>query len=304
MTLPNFLIIGAAKAGTSSLYYYLKQHPQIYMPSSRTQKEPDFFALEGEKLEYPGPKGTFKINNRITDIATYRSLFSNVTNEIAIGEASTLYIYSEKAPERIKHYIPNTKLIAILRDPIERAYSHYLYWAGLGFEPDINFDFAKAIAQEKSRIDKGWNASWHYVQRGFYYIQLKRYFNLFDSNQIKVYLYEDLVKDRLSVAQDIFDFLDVNNSFIPNVEKTHNKTEVPKNQTLNALISRPNPIKAILKFLVPTNLRKNIADTIKKQNQGKPKLSPQIRKQLLEVYREDILQLQDLINRDLSNWLE
>lgn len=304
MTLPNFLIIGAAKAGTSSLYYYLKQHPQIYMPSSRTQKEPDFFALEGQTLEYPGPKGIFKINNRITDIETYRALFSNVTNEIAIGEASTLYIYSKKAPGRIKHYIPNTKLIAILRDPIERAYSHYLYWASLGFEPDTDFDFVKAIAQEQTRIDKGWNASWHYVQRGFYYIQLKRYFDLFDPSQIKIYLYEDLLQNRLALAQDIFDFLGVDKNFIPNVEKTHNKTEAPKNKTLNTLLNRPNPIKSILKAFFPAQLRKNFAERLKKQNQGKPKLSPKIRRQLIEVYREDILQLQDLIKRDLSSWLE
>ena len=304
MTMPNFLLIGAAKAGTSSLYYYLKQHPQIYMPSSRTQKEPDFFALEGEKLEYPGPRGTFKMRDRITDIESYRALFDGATAQTAIGEASTLYIYSKKAPERIQHYIPNAKLIAIIRNPVERAFSHYLYWASQGFEPDTDFDFSKAIQVEPQRIRDGWSHNWHYIQRGFYCVQLERYFNRFDAGQIGVYLYEDLLKDRLAVARDIFRFLGVDDTFVPNISKTHNQTAVPKNRTLNQLLNRPNPIKSVLKTILPTKLRQRIADRLKKRNQGKPELSPKIRRQLIEVYREDILKLQDLIGRDLSNWLE
>lgn len=304
MTMPNFLLIGAAKAGTSSLYYYLKQHPQIYMPSSRTQKEPDFFSLEGEKLEYPGPHGTFKMRNCITEIETYRALFDPVTTEKAIGEASTSYIYSKKAPKRIQHYIPNAKLIAIIRDPVERAFSHYLYWASQGFEPDTNFDFTKAIQAEPHRIRDGWSYNWHYIQRGFYYVQLERYFHCFDASQIKVYLYEDLVKDGVAVARDIFCFLGEDDTFVPNISKTHNKTIVPKNRTLNQLLNRQNPIKSILKTILPANLHQNIAESLKKRNQGKPKLSPKTRKELIEVYREDILKLQGLIKRDLSNWIE
>ncbi|MGK7893416.1 MAG: hypothetical protein AB4372_07275 [Xenococcus sp. (in: cyanobacteria)] len=91
--MPNFLLIGAAKSGTSSLYYYLKQHPQIFMPTSREQKEPDFFALEGQSKEIIGPNGTFTMKGAITDLRSYQALFEGVTNEIAIGEASTSYIY-------------------------------------------------------------------------------------------------------------------------------------------------------------------------------------------------------------------
>lgn len=304
MPMPNFLLIGAAKAGTSSLFYYLKQHPQIYMPISGYQKEPDFFALEGEKLEYPGPNGIFKMKNRITDIDSYRALFDDVTTEKAIGEASTLYIYSEKAPQRIKHYIPDAKIIAILRDPAERAFSHYLFWASQGFEPDTDYDFAKAIAAEERRIQAGWSHNWHYVQRGFYYRQLQRYYDSFEPQKIKVYLYEDLLADRTALTRDIFRFLEVEESFVPEVKKTHNKTEVPKNRTVNALLNRPNPLKAIAKQLMPVGIRKKLADSIKTKNQGKPKLSPTIRQHLIAIYREDILQLQDLIGKDLSSWLK
>ncbi len=304
MPMPNFLLIGAAKAGTTSLFYYLKQHPQIYMPISKTQKEPDFFALEGEKLEFPWAKGIFKMKSRITDINSYRALFDGVTTEKAIGEASTLYIYSEKAPQRIKHYIPDAKIIAILRDPVERAFSHYLFWTSQGFEPDTDYDFAKAIKAEPQRIKDGWSASWHYIQRGFYYQQLKRYYEIFDCRQIKVYLYEDLRANQTTLNQDIFRFLEVDDSFVPSFAKNHNRTQVPKNRTVNILLNRPNPLKAIVKQLIPTNIRKKISDSIKAKNQGKPKLSPKIRQQLIAVYREDILQLQDLIGKDLSLWLK
>jgi hypothetical protein len=122
MTMPNFLIIGAAKSGTTSLHHYLKQHPQVYMSQI---KEPSFFAFEGTKPAIPGPWKRWAAHNFITDIQAYRSLFQGVSDEVAIGEASTIYLVHPTAPQRIRHYVPDAKLIAILRDPAERAYSNY-----------------------------------------------------------------------------------------------------------------------------------------------------------------------------------
>ncbi|AFZ47930.1 sulfotransferase [Cyanobacterium stanieri PCC 7202] len=302
MVMPNFIVIGAAKSGTSSLYYYLKQHPEIYMPASRDNKEPDFFTLEGESIQRMGPNGLFTMKNAITDLDSYQQLFAEVKDERAIGEASTSYIYSEKASQRIKYYMPNAKIIAILRDPAERAFSHFLFSLSNGREPIPNF--AKTLAQEEKRIANNWSFQWHHKQRGFYYAQLKRYYDIFDSNQIRVYLFEDIKNKPLELTQDIFEFLEVDPSFEANVKKRHNPTSVPKNQTLNTLLNRPNPLKDTIKYFLPINLRKGIADNLKKKNLGKPELSTKIRKQLIDEYREDILQLQDLINRDLSTWLE
>ncbi|NOK71007.1 MAG: sulfotransferase [Chloroflexi bacterium AL-N10] len=302
MVMPNFILIGAAKSGTSSLYYYLKQHPQIYMPASRDQKEPDFFTLEGESIERLGPHGKFIMKNAITDLDSYQALFADVKDEIAIGEASTSYLYSEKAPQRIQHYIPDAKIIAILRDPAERAFSHFLFSLSNGRETTP--DFAKTLAQEEERIANNWSFQWHHKRRGFYYTQLKRYYDIFDSSKIKVYLYEDLKDNPVELNQDIFNFLGVDINFEPNVKKQHNPTNVPKNQSLNTLLNRPNPLKDTIKHFLPNSFRKGIADSLKKKNLGKPKLSPKVRKQLIEEYQEDILKLQDLINRDLSKWLE
>ncbi len=123
MTMPNFLIVGAMKCGTTALYYYLEQHPQIFMSPV---KEPNFFCFEGREGLDSG--------NSITDIAAYRGLFRGVSSERAIGEASHCYLYEPRAVERIKHYTPDARLIAILRSPIERAYSHFLHAVRNGTE--------------------------------------------------------------------------------------------------------------------------------------------------------------------------
>lgn len=296
MTMPNFLVIGAAKAGTTALYYYLKQHPQIYMSP---EKEPKFFALEGDKLDFRGPGDRENINkSAITDIETYRQLFKGVTNEIAIGEASPLYLYSPKAAERIKKYIPHAKLIAILRNPIERAYSGYIMHVREGRETAK--DFAEALQEEETRILNNWGWG-HYVNVGFYHTQLKRYLDLFDREQIRVYLYEDLKTNPISLVQDIFRFLGVDDTFLPDTSLKYNVAGVPKNDALKALIKNLNPVKPAMNFLLPDKLRHYVRSKIFEKP---PLLSPDIHQNLIEVYREDILNLQNFLQRDLSQWLE
>ncbi len=299
MVIPNFLIIGAAKAGTTSLYAWLEQHPQIYMSPV---KETNFFALEGEKLNFPaGTIGKYYLSGCITNIEDYRKQFQGVTNETAIGEASPIYLYHLKAPERIQHYVPKVKLIAILRHPIERAYSNFLHNIGEGLEPLT--DFAQALQEEESRIRNNWWWGFYYVSAGFYYVQLKRYFERFNPNQIKVYLYEDVKTNALNVTRDIFKFLQVDETFIPDMSTKYNVTGIPRNKFWHQFLSRPSFIKAPLKLLFPSKLRNRICINLKNRNLVKPQLPPAVRSQLIEMYREDILKLQDLIHRDLSKWV-
>ncbi|MEQ9359219.1 sulfotransferase family protein [Coleofasciculus chthonoplastes] len=309
MTMPNFLIIGAMKSGTTSLYNYLKQHPQIYMSPV---KEPKFFALEGEKLypgyqenqtfEWRGSGGLTRIEG-IRDIEIYRQLFTEVSQEKAIGEASPLYIYIPKAVERIKYYIPEAKLIAILRHPVDRAYSHFINWVQRELEP-YNSTFLQVLEEEEWRIQNNWSPLFHYKHRGFYYIQLQRFFSAFPGDKIRVYLYEDLQETPLNLVQDIFRFLNVDDSFIPNLQNKSNVSKIPKNKRFHKLITQANPMKTILKPFVPKRMRDRLKTNLQAKNMIKPKLSPELRKQLIEDYRDDIIKLQDLIHRDLSPWLE
>ena len=301
MTLPNFLIIGAPKAGTSSLYSYLKQHPQIYMSP---EKEPHFFGLENREIDFQGPGDLERYRNAVTQFEDYLKLFDGVTNEVAIGEASTSYLSNSQAPEKIKHYLPRVKLIAVLRNPVDAAYASFLHLLRDGDETIT--DFSLALQQEEARIKDNWEGIWHYRQRGLYYEQLKRYFELFDRKQLKIYLYEDFKNNSQFVLQDIFEFLNVE-SFVPNVSQKYNVSGMPKNQLLNRLISKPNILKSSFNILFPKSLRSSINTKVKNWNFNdfkKPPISPVIKENLTVGYREDILKLQDLIQQDLSSWLK
>lgn len=246
MTMPNFLLIGAMKAGTTAFYQHLDQHPEVYMSPN---KEPNFFAFEGEKLDFRAPSDIEGLNRHaVTDIDEYRALFDGVSGEKAVGEASHWYMYKPEASDRIKHHIPEAKMIAILRDPAERAYSEFMHFVRDGDEPIT--DFAEALRQEKARIHANWTMG-RYVDRGYYYTQLKRYFDRFDPGQIRVYLYEDLRADPLLVMQETFRFLGVDDAFVPDTSIRTNVSGVPRNRALHAVLTNSRRARAVIEPMLP-----------------------------------------------------
>jgi hypothetical protein len=293
MTMPNFLIIGAMKSGTTALYYYLEQHPQIYMSPV---KEPNYFC-SGEQEN--------SVGNSATRIGDYQDLFKDVSGEKAIGEASHCYLYEPEAAARIQDYIPDAKLIAVLRNPVDRAYSHFLHMVRNGSEPLT--DFAQALREEETGGYQKRNLQ-DYVGRGRYYDQLKRYFNTFSRDQIKVYLYEDLSNAPVDILQDAFRFLGVDDSFVPDVSLRRNVSGYPKHKTVDKLLTKPSLIKDALKIYLPARLRWRLSkafDDLKTRNLVEPPpVQPEVRRQLIGVYREEVLKVQKLIHRDLSGWLE
>ena len=289
MTLPNFLIIGAPKSGTTSLYYYLKQHPDVFMSSV---KEPKFFAIEGREADFRSRGGYKPPPGEKTTLEEYEALFDGVRGEKAIGEASSLYLRNPEAPARIKRYVPAAKLVAVLRDPVERTYSAYLMRVRNEREEG---DFARALKKS--------------VQAGFYHAQLSRYYELFDREQIRVYLYEDLKEDPAGMVQDVFRFLGVDDSFVPDVSLRHNAGGVRRSGVLHravhSAIMRPNPIRQALKPLLPERLRQRLYEGVRDRVlREAPSLPVEQRAELVELYREDILKLERLIGRDLSGWLD
>lgn len=304
MTMPNFLVIGAAKSGTTALYYYLKQHPQVYVSGV---KEPHFFAYDSETPNWQGPVDP-DWYTLVSDIEAYRGLFGGVSKEVAIGEASTHYLYLPKAHDRIRHHVPEVKLIAVLREPAERAYSNFLYLSLEGKEPLI--DFAQALQEEEYRIQNNWAPIWHYKQKGFYYTQLKRYYDVFEREQIRVYLYEDLNENPAGVLRDVYKFLGVDSTFVPDISMRYNASGVPKNERVRVLynfLNRPHPVKSVFKPLFPKELRRRLRarslNALRNRYLAKPPFPVEVRQQLAEEYKEDVLKLQGLIQRDLSKWL-
>ena len=294
MTLPNFLIVGAAKAGTTALHKYLEQHPQIYMTPT---KETNFFAFESQEINFQGVGDEALKDFSITDLETYKAQFAGVTNEKALGEACPSYLYYPQAANRIKQYIPQARLIVILRNPVDRAYANFLHTVRDDREPHQNF--ALALQDELTRIANNWEWFWHYIQLGYYGAQLKRYYEIFAPSQIKVYLYEDLKENPVALLQNIFRFIEVDDTFVPNMALRPNKSGMPKNKLFHQLLTKPNPVKTLLKPLFPAKIRQKIQH----QNLNTPQIAPEVRQQLIDLYRPDILKCQDLINRDLSAWL-
>jgi len=300
MSLPNFVVIGAGKSGTTSLHYYLKQHPEIYLT---TIKELNFFAVEGNKLEFSGPKDDLEAKNyfSINSLDQYKKLFEEVRTEKAVGDISPFYIYSEQAPKRIKAHIPQTKIIAILRNPIDRAYSNYLHLLRDGREPLQSFE--EALHAEEERIQHNWSPSWHYAHAGLYYQLLKRYYDLFNSDQIHIFLYEDYVQDPIRTLKCIYELLDVDSDFLPDLSSRHNASGIPKNQILHNLLSSQSPIRNLAVNTLPKSVVGKIA-SFRDRNLDMPApMTSTTREALTSYYKEDILKLQDLLQLDVSRWL-
>lgn len=295
--LPNFLIIGVQKAGTTSVYTYLKEHPQVYMSPV---KEPNFLAKDPNK-DPKDIKPVASHKKRIDTFEKYCELFQAVTDEIAIGEASPNYMANyEIATQQIKRYVPDAKLIAILRNPADRAYSDYL------------MHIRDAIGQPRSLseqiIKKGKQSAT--LKKGFYGEHLSCFYDRFDSSQIEVFLYEDLRKNSQDLMRRIYRFIGVDENYTPDTSKKSQVAKLPKNQTLNKILHTHNPLRKntakVLKSVFPATLVENVRQKLMDLNQSQekiPPLSDEERQQLIEFYREDILKLQELINRDLSHWL-
>lgn len=303
--LPTFFLIGATKSGTSSLYFYLKQHPDIFMSNV---KEPGFFSFPPDQEIWDVRNGERQKNARaITDLATYQQLFADAT-EKARGEATATYLYFPGTAERIRAAVPHAKLIAILRNPVERAYSAYLHHIREGWEPCATF--VEALDAEPKRIEEGWSDLYHYQNGGFYYQQLSRFYSQFSAEQIKIFLYEDLVQDPQRVTQEIYDFVGVDPEFTPDTSTRYNISGVPKNPLLHQVhrfLQRSNPFKNVAKHLLSgkmrSSLKREMIARIEAKNLRKPPLEEAAKARLLAAYRDDILALQDLLGRDLSHWL-
>ncbi|WKZ15035.1 MAG: sulfotransferase [Candidatus Jettenia caeni] len=306
--LPNFLIVGAARSGTTSLYQYLKQHPEIYMSPL---KEPNFLSSQFKKFALNEIE-TSKIGNTLIKTSDdYKRLFENVRNEKAIGEASTesLYFY-EDTIKQIKTYLGDVKIIIILREPVERAFSYYVH---LVKEFGNFLSFEDVLEQEKESLRDGWSFYGPRCKReSFYYNQVKAYVENF--NHVKILFYDDLQKDAFTLVKDIYKFLEIDTSFIPDVEVKFNISGIPKNKVVNKLLATPEKAKLLINFMKLTikpfvskeiifKISKLVEDLKMKNMLEKPQIKQETYENLKNLYREDILKLQELINKDLSHWL-
>lgn len=299
--LPNFLIVGAAKGGTTSLYHYLKQHPDVFMSPL---KEPRFFS---ERAAYPGTgPGDERISQGgVGSFEEYRTLFEKSIGKKAVGEASvdTLFHFERTIPS-IKRYLGDPRIIIVLRDPVQRAYSAYNYLVREGRE---TLSFPDALLAEEKRRQDGYIYMWQYRACGLYARQVRAFQENFSRAQ--VLFYDDLKKDAAGLVRSVYAFLDVAPDFLPDMSHRHNVSGIPRWALLNSLFNKPKRLhraaRAIGGALIGPEqwvfLRERIQSVILRKP---PPMDPELERQLRQYYREDILKLQDYTGRDLSSWIQ
>ncbi len=290
--LPNFLIIGAPKAATTSLYHYLEQHPQVYMSAV---KEPHFFSygeteLKGRLVRMP--------RRMVLTASGYEKLFERAHSDFAIGEASTSYLESKRAAERIAERLPDVRLIAVLRQPADRAYSQYLMNRQRLFEPAPTFE--AALDNELDAIARNSHPYINYRDTGCYHRHLSYYCTLFPRRQLLALLHEDLGERPVDTMRAVFNFLGIDDGFVPDTSMRHNISGVPRNRAVTALLKVTYPVLGYLERSLPPPLISRIGKTLLKT----PSMNPDTRARLTADFREDIVKLQDLIDRDLSRWFK
>ncbi|MGH7553533.1 MAG: sulfotransferase family protein [Longimicrobiales bacterium] len=298
MTLPNFLIIGAGRSGTTSLYHYLRQHPEVFMSEV---KEPSFFAYMDTDLPSGIPGADWLRQTAVTTRREYESLFSGATGARAIGEASPAYLANSAAPARIQALIPDARLVAILRHPADRAHASYLGLRRDGVDPAPTFE--EALRDEERREREGWVYAANLVHTGFYYKWLSQYYARFPREQLHVYLFEDLVTNASALMQDLFAFLGVDSRFVPDVTHRYGGTGDVRNPIVRSLWTWSAVPRRLVRPFLPVRWRDGVFDWVTRDG-VKTLMAPATRAQLVDVFRADIVALQDLIDRDLSAWLQ
>ncbi|MDQ3611732.1 MAG: sulfotransferase [Actinomycetota bacterium] len=303
MPLPSFLVVGAAKSGTTALHRYLGQHPDVYLPA---REEPNFFAFEGRPPDFRGPGNTPAAVNAtsLTTPAAYGQLYENASPGQRAGDVSPVYLYWPTAAANIHRHLPDARICVILRHPVDRAFSAFMHARREGKEPLR--DFEAGLAAEPDRIARHWGFLWRYADMGRYWGQLRRYYDLFPRFQIKVVLYDDLVKDPLALLAELFDFIGVDPGFAPDLRVRHNVSGVPRSRLAYRMLGSRGALAPLARRAAPVVGERRLRDwqaRLRNRMLSRQTLAPDVRARLTVDFREDLERLGELIDRDLGHWL-
>jgi len=283
--LPHFIIAGAHKSASTSLINYLNYSTQVSCITTLDDgNEVNFFSRDSRYK-----KG----------VQWYEDLFSKFPQGQIVGEKSVAYMSNKDAPQRIAQTVPNVKLIFIMRNPVNRAFSHYNYNVQKGTEM---FSFKKALAKEEQRLARGgfFYNNYSYKSRSCFVEHIQEYLKYFPLTQMYFVLMEDLQKDPAAEMAKLCTFLEISADFIPQIDfsRTYNKTQAPRLKPVQFGLQMSRKvfrIKFMMRF-IDWLISKNLKSV------GKQVMPPELRRRLKEYFKEPNRQLQQLTGKDLSAW--
>lgn len=279
---PTFVVMGAAKSGTTALFHWLAQHPQVYMAPT---KQPHFFA--GLRPAFRGPGDNLFNRDVVSDESSYRALFARGAGHLARGEASPFYLYyAEEAAARLRASVPECRLIVLLRDPVERAYSGYLHLVRDGRE---SAHFRQALEREEDRLRSGWEPLWAHRALGLYGRQMQALLGNFPRAQVGVWLYDDLRTRPAAFYAEVCRFIGVDEAFVPRFTR-HNTGGAPRHPWMHAWLVK---LRAphIAKRLLPESLAQWVVSRYLERRPPPPDLAADLR----AYYASDLGNLQRLL---------
>ncbi|MBM3903895.1 MAG: sulfotransferase [Thaumarchaeota archaeon] len=281
---PNFFIVGAPKSATTNMSYYLKQHPQVFMPENL---EPYYFA----RLDIPENYQ----REIISDKKKYLDLYKKATNHKAAGESSPVYLYCPHAAEDIRTQFPNSRIIISLRNPIEITDSQYYSLKFMKFNASRSFDEIldvdeKQIERDEFHID-------NLLIAGFYTKHIKRFQKIFPEDRIKIVIFEEYIKNIIPTINSILKFLDINESTIFS-EQPKGAFREPRNSITKSLLEN-SVFRKIVQKTIPTVPRQKVGERFFVKESQKPSMNKYQRERLKKIFQQDVKDLEDLLGRKL-----
>lgn len=311
---PNFFVIGVAKAGTTSLYHMLGSHPEVYLTPI---KETNYFAIKD--LDFDNLRPDFKHNTTIdvgkyiregmqnqihcanvTEKQHYLALYQKATDEKALGEICNSYIFCPTAIQEIHKDYPDSKIIVMLRNPIERAFSGYLM--NLREGKTLASSFLEEINRDERLSPRGWGITINYLEMGKYFEQMQRVYTYFPKEQVRVYLYDDYKKDKKELIKDMYSFLEIDTHFYPEQDLKVNEAGLPRFKYFNYFIAQTGFLRKWARNILGESAKKIVSKMMYSKD-NVPKISNEEKVYLQQYYREDIEKLSVLLDKNLENWL-
>jgi hypothetical protein len=300
--MPDFLVIGAPKAGTTALHAALARHPGLYMSAV---KEPKFFLSDGPlPAKGGGPGDALTYREHIWRRPEYEALFDAAPPGTLRGESTPLYLYDRAAMRRIRETLPTARLIVILRDPVERAHSNWTHLWSAGLEPVG--DFVRACGEEERRIAAGWASFWHYTGLGRYGEQLEYLFTLFPREQVLVLRYRRLVDEPAQTLDLICEFLGVAPGVLTEIPR-QNVTAHPEPTLGHRAVSAAQRAASAFGTLIPgltaATLTGPLERYLQRHSRERQPLSWEQRQQLIPRFEADIARLEHVLDESFRDWI-